>query len=429
VSLKKWIRELPIYGKFGRDVSWNVLSLGCLGVVGIILTLVIGKVYGAATLGVFNQVYAAYILLSQFAVGGIHLSVLKHVSESPQNKQQMRPVIFSALILAAVNAAVICSIGFFSLDTIGRLFDSPAVAQGLYFVLPGLWCFALNKTLLAALNASRQMKAYAFSQAFRYIAMLVLLVACVMKGLPGYVLPVIFTGAEILLLVGLIVYTRGLIWPASFRQVFAWTGKHFMFGLKGFGSAVLSEVNTRVDVLMLGLFLSDRIVGLYSFAAVLVEGLLQLMVVVRTNVNPVLSSLFAAGRVEELKKTIERGVKIFYPVIAFLGIVLIVGFPLLVYIFLPQSPFMAAWPVFGVLMAGMMLSAGYFPFNMLLVQTGFPGYHTVLRAGVVFINIILNVALIPLWGMAGAAVATSLAFISGVFFLKLLVRRTVGIRI
>ena len=56
--------------KFSRDVIWNIASLGVAGVFGVAINIVIGLVYGSAALGVFNQVFALYLLLSQFVLFG-----------------------------------------------------------------------------------------------------------------------------------------------------------------------------------------------------------------------------------------------------------------------------------------------------------------------------------------------------------------------
>jgi O-antigen/teichoic acid export membrane protein len=66
---------------------------------------------------------------------------------------------------------------------------------------------------------------------------------------------------------------------------------------------------------------------------------------------------------------------------------------------------------------------------MILVQTGFPGYYTLMIGLIVLCNIILNGLMIPLWGMYGAAMATGLSFVIGIFLLKGFVRRTISMSI
>jgi O-antigen/teichoic acid export membrane protein len=95
--------------------------------------------------------------------------------------------------------------------------------------------------------------------------------------------------------------------------------------------------------------------------------------------------------------------------------------------FLAGSPaFAASVPVFTLLMAGMVLSAGYQPFAMALVQSGFPGLQTVFMGLILTANVIGNAVCIPAFGIDGAAAATGASFVAGVFFLKWLYRKRTG---
>jgi O-antigen/teichoic acid export membrane protein len=67
-------------GRFRSGLLWNWASLVLLGISGIALNVVVARFYDAATLGVFNQVLAAYVVVSMLAAGGIHFSVLRAVA-------------------------------------------------------------------------------------------------------------------------------------------------------------------------------------------------------------------------------------------------------------------------------------------------------------------------------------------------------------
>ena len=75
------LRSVLLNQKFSRDLLWNYISLAFLSISGILINLIIAGRYGAETLGVFNQVYAVYIVVSQFSTGGIQYSALRHVAE------------------------------------------------------------------------------------------------------------------------------------------------------------------------------------------------------------------------------------------------------------------------------------------------------------------------------------------------------------
>lgn len=429
VDVKRWLQELPLYGKFGRDVSWNIVSVGVLGVSGIIISALIARFYGPTHLGVFNQVFAVYIVASQFAVGGLQFSVLKHVSQYVEERDTCNQVISSAIVVTVLLAVTVSALILALRGFIGDVLGSPDVSVSLMYVIPGIACFAVNKVLMAVVNGYRNMQAYAFFQAMRYVSMAFLLVAAIVIQLPGTKLPLILSGAEILLLISLAIYILRLYSPVRPKKWLGWARTHISFGAKAFPAGALQESNTRVDVLMLGVFVSDRLVGIYSLAAMFGEGMAQLGVVLRTNVNPVIANMYFSGRKEELRELIRRGVKMFYVAMAVVLLLACVGYPVFVNIFIGGGDFMASWPLFCILMLGVALSAGYLPFNMLLTQTGHPGIYTLMITAIVLSNVMLNGLLIPFWGMYGAAIATGISFILGALYLRLLTKRYLEMKI
>lgn len=57
------------------------------------------------------------------------------------------------------------------------------------------------------------------------------------------------------------------------------------------------------------------------------------------------------------------------------------------------------------------------PFDQLLLQSGLPGRRSVMMASYVGINVILNILLIPQYGLAGAAAATAMALVAAALLL------------
>ena len=88
--------------KFNLDLLWNILSLIILGISGIIINTFIAKFYGAGILGAYNQVFAIYIFFSQFAIGGMHFSVLKNISYNQVRKDKIFQITISGLLLAII---------------------------------------------------------------------------------------------------------------------------------------------------------------------------------------------------------------------------------------------------------------------------------------------------------------------------------------
>jgi O-antigen/teichoic acid export membrane protein len=415
--------------KFGRDVLWNLVSFAIMGVSGILLNILIGRFYGAAAMGIFNQVFALYILASQLGAFGIHYSTLRYVSEYAETREECDRIISAALFLTLLCTSAVTLVAFLLAGWLGWAFDSEGLVVGWYAVLPGLWCFALNKVLLAILNGLRHMRAFALAQAGRYVLMIVALMACVGAEFPAERLAIVISVGEVTIFVGLLLYLFRLWRPRLPGDWRGWLRQHAFFGAKSFLGGTMVELNTRVDVLMLGLFMSDAFVGLYSMASMLAEGFAQLSVVLRNNVNPLITKHMKEETREELQALVRRIWKNFTLVSVTIGLIAVAGYPIFVDYFLADATFHASFPVFAILVAGIALASGYLPFNMFLLQADKPGLHTGFMLAVVCSNIVLNAALIPLWGIQGAALATAAAYVLSVLYLKWIVRRSLGLRI
>jgi O-antigen/teichoic acid export membrane protein len=424
--------SLPESGRFRRDVAWNVGSLGFLAASGIALNVLIGRVYDEATLGVFNQVLAAYIFFSQIAVGGVNLSALKLIAEAPEDRERTTAITVGSLVLALALATLATLLFLFVREPVAGWLESPGVAVGMTAAAPGVFLFAINKVLMSVVNGLRRMRAFAVFTALRYgliLAGLLLLVQRDQDRTRGDELAFVFTFAEGLLFVVLAIEVgRQMRFPVrgAWKD---WVPVHFAYGAKSFASGILLELNSRVDIWMIGIYLADRAVGVYTVAAMVAEGIFQLLVVLQNNMNPLIARLLAEGRREELLATIARGRKWTYAGMAGVAVIAIALYPTAVRMLFDKPGFSESWAPFALLMLGIITASGYIPFGQVLLMAGRPGWHSVYIGATVAMNVLGNWILVPRYGLAGAAAATALAVLASVFVLKGIVRAQVGLRI
>jgi len=420
--------QILVSKRFKIDVFWNVVSLGFLAISGLLINILIARYYGAAALGMFNEIYAVYIVASQFAASGIHLSVQKYVPHHEARSREVDQIISSALILVLGFSLVVSIIVYFSRFIFSGLFKSPDISQGIAFIAFGLVGFALNKTLFGALNGFRAMKPFAFFLSLRYFFILIFIIGAIFYGAERAYLPLAFTFAEGSIFIILLLYSfrfYRFVWPSKWGD---WPKRHLIFGYHSFLGNVLVDVNTRVDVIILGLLTSQATVGIYSFAAMIAEGFAQLFYTLKNNVNPIISRLSAQKKIAQLEEFIKSGIRLTY---LYFGLIAVAGIALypLVLKFMGKENFSESWPVFAILIVGMALSAGYQPFQMLLNQSGFPKLYSLLVLIVFMANVFLNFLLIPIFGIYGSALATALVFIFSIFILKIMAERALKIKI
>ncbi len=430
-QLLNWIglnRE-SLLGKFGQDVLWNVASFAIMGMCGAGINIVIGRWYTPDVVGVFNQVYSIYVIVSQIAVAGIHLSVLKYVAEYSQNREIYRPSNTAAMILTIAFAVFSSSLLWMMRGQIGNLFGSPDVAVGISYIAFGLVFFSINKVLLAILNGLSRMKLFAVFQALRYILIVTTLLIIALLNSPGNSLNFAFTISELILLICMLPVIYPEFALSTFVLLREWIVRHLDFGMRGFLSNVLAQMYTRVDVLILGFFYSDHTVGIYSFAAIVAEGLYQLPVVLRTTYNPILVQLLSRHRLDELKARIRKGLRITYAMMSVITMSVVLLYPLGALVVKSKADYLHSWSVLVILAIGIVLSSGYIPFGYILLQAGRPGLQTIMTLTLFIINLLLNLLLAPIYGITGSAIATALAYILSIFILKAFAKVSLKVQI
>lgn len=406
------------------------MSIGVLAVGGTIMNITVLRFRGEAALGIFNQVYALYLVLSQLGVGGVQRSVIKHVSHNQDDRELCADITASAMILVTLLMLPMMLLSLFIAPSVGDLLNSPDVTQGIYYVIPGLFFFALNKVLINTVNGLRAMRAYAVLRALRFIFIPVLMLMILAMGLPDAALALSLTLTEVILFIMMagFVYLR-LIPLRRIAGLGGWLREHFSFGMRGILSGVLISVNNRVDVLMLGFFTTDAVVGIYSFPLMITEGLSQLPLAVSWNADPVLGRYFAQNDREAMERFISRVQRVVYYLMTSLAIITILLYPVGFWFVVGVANLEISWAVFTIIMFGVTIGAWYRPFKGILIVGGLPGIESLLVFCQMSINIVLNALLIPIIGIYGAAIATMITYLVQTFLLVLLARLKLGVRL
>ena len=391
------------------DTAWNYSAFALMAGTGVILNFFIAIQFGVETLGVFNQIYAVYVIAAQLAVFGLHDSAQKYTSEHHDQGDARQLIARSANLVALLIGAGVALIIYLSAPFIGRIANSASVGHGIAWAAPGLLFFALNKVQMGILNGERRMQAFAVMQGVRVLTILSVILVAEAQEWPGYMLGASFTVAELVIFGPLLILVRP--WRGSSDAMGArdWRRRHLNFGAKALPNGFLAESYLRVDVLMLAIFVSDEAVGVYSFAAMFVEGLYQVPTVIRTVVNPVLVRLIDVG---DRLALMQFGRRV---MIMSLGVFVIAAS--LAYLIFPSlSPFFPddlvsrAYPALSILIGGLVIYAAFVPLDFMLMQAGQPGWQSALMTLNITVNAALNITMIPSYGIHGAALATAAAF-------------------
>ena len=370
------------------------------------------------------------MVLSQIGVGSLQFSVLKNISHNQVDLALCHDIMASALVLVGAISLLISCIGIFLANPISIFLNSPGVGQGLIFALSGLCFYTLNKVLINTINGLRSMKSYAVFRSLRYILIPITIFIILKIRVDAPYLLLSLPISEFILFLSLIIYVYSRLIPfQAISEFWFWIKNHLSFGGRGVFSGILIELNTRIDVLMLGYFTTDEMVGVYSFAAILAEGFGQLPLVLRWNIDPVIGSHFAKNQYEKISLLSKRIRSLFHPFMLGVGLLSVAIYRYLSKLLVSSDLTNSSWVVFTIIMVGVVINSGYKPLSGFILQAGRPGVFTILILGLVFGDALLNFVFIPLAGIQGAAIVTTLTYVFEAVALVILAKKLFGIRL
>lgn len=410
-------------------MAWNLVPVILLGGVGLGLNFLIGAWWGPAALGVFNQVTTSFFVFSVIAAGGLQYSVLRSVAEVAEDREKVAATAVGALIPTLL-LSTMCAFAYVLISGfIAHWLDSDGVAIGMRVAGPGLIFFALNKVLLGIVNGLRRMRAFAMYTSLRYVLIAIGLVLARVYDVDSNQLGGIWTFAEGVLFFVLLVELVMTVAVTKARGWIAAARAHIVYGSRGVLATLAFEANSKLDVWMLGVALSDKAVGIYSLASALWEGVIQLSVVVQNNLNPVIARDLAANRTSEVERIVRDTRRWFVPLFVAACVIAAACYPFVVPWLIGNQEFVAGAAPFAILLAGAALCSAYLPFNTVLLMAGLPGAQTMFVLSMLLVNFVTNLVLVPLLGTVGAAIASAFALATSSLLLRYLVRVRTGARI
>jgi O-antigen/teichoic acid export membrane protein len=180
---------------------------------------------------------------------------------------------------------------------------------------------------------------------------------------------------------------------------------------------------------VLGIFASDATVGVYSIAALIAEGILQIAVVVRVLVNPSLARALAAGDTVTVAVLANRAGVASAASVAAAFIVALLALDPIARDLLHDPAYAAALLPLTMLAIGMSIGAWRLPMDQVFVQAGRPGAYSLLKGATLAANIALCGLLVPSLGMTGAGLGYGSSFVVYILLLRSLVRQRLNIRL
>lgn len=390
-------------------IVWNLISYIFLGLFTIISYWLITWQYGEGALGAYNIVLSIFMICGHIGVFGLQSAAVYFIPRMAGDRKRLGKCFFSYLVIALTVSILLGILLFLSAEfTADCIFHSAQMEAGLKKIAPAVVLFSVNKMLGGYVNGMGMMREFAVLQGVRYI----FIVAFIGIGaVLGFSFENIFYAFLVSELAVLLFGISFLYKKFEFgKPEAAYLREGLKFGSKAMFGNVISDINTRIDVMMLGVLCTDNIVGLYSFITIIAEGLMSVLFVFRNNYNPHFSDLIFKGKIKELEVLFGKIKKMARILFGGLGVGIFAAYAVFCRLFLNEAYMRSILPA-AIIIIGCMIMAPYFIAGNLCTLSGKPMIDTFITIVTILVNIIFNYVFIVKIQLTGAALATGISYV------------------
>jgi O-antigen/teichoic acid export membrane protein len=401
------------YQKFARDV-------GLIGAVHILTNLssffllpIITKSLGTYDYGLWAQINITVSLISSLALMGLSMSLVRFLS-SETDKEKIREAVYSILFFVTVSGLLASFLLYMFAEPLATFGFKDSGAT--YFIQAGSLLILLNviePITLFYFRVFRQIKKFSYFTLIEAFGKLLFILVLLKMGygLLGVIAAILLIQGAIILIAFLTILSQiGFVIPR-----FTYLREYLQFSLPLTPNTLVRWVTESSDRYLVTYFLGLNSVGIYS-AACSFGSLIQLFVSpLQLILLPELSKLYDENNIDEVIIYMSHSLRYFLLITlpAVFGLSALAK-PLLS-IFTTQD-FLSGWLVIPIIaLSGLLAGIVQIFVNTLLIvkKTEIPTY---INFAAAILNVLINLFLIPLIGIVGAAISTLIAY----FFMAIL---------
>lgn len=400
--------------KMRRDVQWSFISIAISSFVHFLLRIVLGRDLGAYGLGLYTLIFSIYTLGIQFAGFGIGNALTKYIAENNGDIKKVNEFVSSGLVGSIISGFIVGAILYLFSDAIGAGIFHNLEMSGLLKITAICFPFiALQKTVLGTLNGLRKMNYFALLNIFQNILMVIVSIILVVflkmeinGAILGLVYPTIFTGLFSLYFIK----NHYIYMPRFFNST---SRELSVFGFYVVIASSIGVINAQIDSLAIGYFMNGVDVGNYAVAMILIQGILLLPSAIQQVTSPAMAEYYGKRNYQNIKNLMENVMLKTLLITIFLsGLLALFGRYVISFFFTDE--FLPAYKPLLILLIGYSIQAPMISIGGWLASVGKVEMIFKISLFCVLINMILNVILIPRFGIIGAAIATSFSLVISV---------------
>jgi O-antigen/teichoic acid export membrane protein len=397
--------------RFSEILTGSVWAIGARVIataLGLAFSVLVARLYGAEVVGIVAVINSFLMLATIFTVLGTPTSILRLI---PEHLSKYSPTsafkVYRKTQLMVIGISVItAAVFFFSAHLIAdKVFSKPHLSY--YFAIASVFVVFRSMMLLntQAVRGLRLIKLFALMLLLPQTCNLIFLIAMGLfwpaKDAPVYA---VLFGLAATGIIGWFIMEFAFKRQMQAKdKVHPMSGRAILFiSLPMLMTATMMFLIGQTGVLMLGMFRTEAEVGYYAIAVKLATLTTFVVQAVESMAGPKFAELFHTARIDELFHVAKKSAKlIFITTIPILICLLIFGKLFLRVVFGPE--FILAYPALIFLVISQFVVSAFGSSGIFLNMTGHQNAFRNIMSITAFLNVGLNLWLIPLFGISGAA--------------------------
>ena len=399
-----------------RQSALSLLSTIGITLIGFISTMLFSHLLGKDLMGVYYLFLAYYGIFNMIGDGGFGQAAVKRISEGKEQNEYLTAYVTLRALLIIVSTLLLLGLSPFFVDLQGyNLIPWIIAALAASFFGHSVIYGVYGLGHVGVFNV-----ASGISELFRILIQIVaVLLGYSVFGLyGGFIVGIIISG--------ILCLKYFTLKPAkfSFRHISSLATYGLWIFLIGTGSIVFAYA----DTIFIGYFMTNGDVGVYRTAYQFTSIATFICAAITGTLTPKISHWSANNQMDKISPVITRGItlSLLLAIPAAMG-----GYLLserLLYFFY-GADFAAGWMVCSILLIGQIVAVFISLFGVALTASDHARQSFYATAFAAVLNIILNISLIPILGINGAAIATLISYTLNAVLIYHFLKRYIPVRL
>ena len=415
--------------KFAFDVGWVFASSVVVLLLHFFQKPLLARYLGPDGLGLLSMVTMLASIIELIAIFGIDGALTKYVAEykGKEQKDKMCELFSSAFVTILIIGVITSMIFFVCSNIFADIFNMSSLSSLLKIYAP-IFPFSFTYAIIISyFNGLREMRFYALSRILQASLALAFILALLIIGLGvegalwGTIFAIIVTVCVNMSIMKKFIRFKFSNYKKNIKMLAS-------FGSRITGANMIWQTYYYMDSLMIGYFLTSTEVGYYAVAISLSRFFWLVPRAIATVAYPAISEYWANGNRQAVNKLVDKSTKYSACILIFAGMsIVFFAKDIITFLFTPE--FLPAVLPLAILITGTVTSGILRSVGGIFASVG--KVNLVLKISIIGAvgDIILNMILIPIYGIIGAATATTASYALNVFITIFFLRRALAIKL